>query len=281
MCGARLHKHACIGYIASVKRPSPAEKKAKPWPVALERRKHLDLPPFAEERIQELHLIARKLLRAHEERQRFISRELHDNISQSLLAAAAQLALVEREALPAAAKHRLAKVRANLECTLGDLRNLSRHMRQDAVDHLGLSAVLGKHAVSFTERTGIPIDVRLGAAPLDRLTGEQVAGLFRIAQEALQNVEKHSGAKAACISLQARDECLVLEISDDGKSFGPNHVRQAQVAGHIGLFSMRERAEMLGGSLAIHARPGLGTTVCAAIPFPAVRTRRKARGKKK
>lgn len=237
--------------------------------MALERRRHLDATSLAGERIRELELLAHKLIRTHEDRQRFISRELHDNITQSLIAATARLGLLENAKLPACVRRELAKIRTDLERTTADLRNLSRRIRPDAVDHLGLTAVLEKHARLFRGRTDIDLDLDIGNAPLERLAGEQVAGLFRIAQEALHNVEEHSAATRARLKLSKEGQHLLLEIADNGKSFGPQHVRRAQVRGHIGLFSMRERAEMLGGNLVIHARPGHGTTVCAAIPLRA------------
>lgn len=230
---------------------------------------------MAGERIHELEQLARKLIRSHEDRQRFISRELHDNIAQSLIAATARLAILGRRRLPASARSELARIRTDLEQTAADLRSLSRKIRPDAVDHLGLTAVLEKHARSFRERTGIGLELDIGNLPLERLAGEQVAGLFRIAQEALHNVEKHSAATRARLKIAKEGGHLLLEIADNGKSFGPEHVRRAQVHGHIGLFSMRERAELLGGNLSIHARPGHGTTVCAAIPFPADRRKGK------
>ncbi len=256
-----------------MKRTSRAQKSSGPWPVALERRRDLDVPSAVGERIHELEELACKLIRTHEERQRFISSELHDNIAQGLLAATARLELLAKTKLPASARLELAKIRADLETTLNDLRTLSRKMRPDTVDHLGLAAVLENHSRSFRERTSIGLELEIAVKSLDHLAGEQVAGLFRIAQEALHNVEKHSAATQARIKLHKAGGHLLLEIADNGKSFGPEHVRQAQVRGRIGLFSMRERAKMLGGNLTIDTRPGYGTTVCAAIPLPEDRRR--------
>lgn len=93
--------------------------------------------------------------------------------------------------------------------------------------------------------------------------------MFRIVQEALQNIEKHAAAKTASISLREDEGRLLLVIADDGRSFGANEVTEAQKHGRLGLFSMRERAEMLGGTMQIDARPGKGTTITAAVPLPA------------
>jgi signal transduction histidine kinase len=89
---------------------------------------------------------------------------------------------------------------------------------------------------------------------------------FRIVQEALNNIEKHARATEARISLLEEDKLLRLAIADNGRSFHPDHATAAQKNGHLGLVSMRERAEMLGGTLEIHAEPGNGTTVRAAVP---------------
>jgi signal transduction histidine kinase len=91
-------------------------------------------------------------------------------------------------------------------------------------------------------------------------------GLFRIAQEALHNIEKHAQATEAQLELLEQDGNICLEISDNGRSFHPDHAHEARKNGRLGLASMRERAEMLGGTLEIKADPGNGTIVKAAVP---------------
>lgn len=244
-------------------------KANKAWPAVLERRTNLGIPAVAQARIDELHQLARDLLQAHEETLRFISRELHDNIVQVITAACTRLTLAGKEAVTDEVGRELALIRSELEKTLDDLRSLSRHVRPAPVDHIGLATVLETHADAFRERSGIPLRVELRTNSLNHLTHGQATAMFRIVQEALQNIEKHSAAKTASISLREDEGRLLLVITDDGRSFGANEVTEAQKHGRLGLFSMRERAEMLGGTMQIDARPGKGTTITAAVPLPA------------
>lgn len=254
-------------------------KANKAWPAVLERRTDLGVPAVAQARINELHQLARDLLHTHEETLRFISRELHDNIVQVITAACTRLTAAGKDDVPGDVGAELRLIRSELEKTLEDLRSLSREVRPAPVDHVGLAAVLENHADAFRERNGIPLRVELRSTALDRLTHSQATALFRIVQEALQNIEKHSGAKTASISLREDAGRLLLSVADDGRSFGAEEVTEAQKHGRLGLFSMRERAEMLGGTLTIENRPGRGTTITASVPLPAANGGKKAAAK--
>jgi signal transduction histidine kinase len=242
-------------------------KSNKGWPAALERRTNLGVPAAAQARINELHQLARDLLHTHEETLRFISRELHDNIVQVITAACTRLSAAGQDDVPEDVGSELRVIRSELEKTLEDLRALSRQVRPAPVDHVGLAAVIESHAEAFRERSGIPLRVELRSEAIDRLTHSRATALFRIVQEALHNIEKHSGARTAGVALRDEAGRLVLVVSDDGRSFGADEVTEAQKHGRLGLFSMRERAEMLGGTLAIDTRPGHGTTITASIPL--------------
>lgn len=254
----------------------PAEK-AAPYPAALDRRKRLGASPLAEARISELHLLTRQLLRAHEETQRSVSSEIHDNIVQVLSAAIVRLSLLASERVPPAVRKDLVGLRSDLERTLSELHALARSMRPAPVSHLGLIAALQKHARDFRRRSGIKLRVEANASALQRLNDEQATGLLRIAQEALHNVEKHSQAETALVRLVATDGEVRLEVADDGRSFAPAKVTRAQQRGRIGLFSIHERAALLGGTLAIDARPGDGTSLVVTLPVSAQSARKNAR----
>jgi signal transduction histidine kinase len=253
---------------ASPRAKKPAAKVAVPWPAALERRTAPSLPDFAAKQIKELHDLTRKLMRARDEQQRLISRELHDNVAQVLAAAANRIELAGEEDLPAAVKRELEAVRVELEKTLDEVGALSRQLRPGRVELLGLAAALEKHAEAFRER--IKLDLQVDCCPVagDLLTGEQATNLFRIAQEALTNIEKHAEATAAALKLSHHQGEVRLEVVDNGRSFDVAQVNEAQTAGRLGLLGMRERAHMLGGTLCIEAAPGNGTTVTAVVPVP-------------
>lgn len=247
----------------------PAVKGGEPWPAALERRRASIAPDSAAKQIKELHQFARKLLMARDEQQRFISRELHDNVAQVLAAVTNRLELAGEEDLPAAVKRELESARVDLAKMLDEVSSLSRQLRPGHVELLGLATALERHAEAFRHRIKFNLHVDCCAAAGDLLTGAQSAHLFRIAQEALTNIEKHAAATAASLKLHHHEGEVRLEVADNGRSFNAAQVHEAQNAGRLGLLGMRERAHMLGGTLCIEAVPGNGTKVVAAVPVPA------------
>ena len=214
-----------------------------------------------------LRLLARELLRLQEEQRHALSRELHDNIAQLLSVTTTRIASVRRHVRSNVLRKELAEVRKALETVLQEVGALSRNLRPSLLDHAGLPAAIEKHAAAFRERVRLDLTVECHLPSADHLDGERAGNLFRIAQEALHNIEKHAGATQARISLLEDGNVLRLEIADNGRSFHPDHATAAQKNGHLGLVGMRERAEMLGGTLEIHAEPGNGTTVRAAVPI--------------
>lgn len=247
----------------------PAGKSGEEWPAALERRRAPIAPDSAAKQIKELHQFARKLLITRDEQQRFISRELHDNVAQVLAAVTTRLELAGEEDLPAVVKRELEAARGDLLKMLDEVSALSRQLRPGQVELLGLATALERHAEAFRHRIKFNLHVDCCAAASDLLTGEQSAHLFRIAQEALANIEKHAAATAASLKLLYDKGEVRLEVADNGRSFDAAQVNEAQNAGRLGLLGMRERAHMLGGTLCIEAVPGNGTKVVAIVPVPA------------
>lgn len=260
---------------SSLRTPSPADPD-KPWPLALERRKPVDMPALVRGQMQELHRLSRELMRAKEEQQRLISRELHDNLAQVLAAAINRLIVAKRKIVSDELREEFAGVRRDLQHALEILSALSRNLRPPLVDHFGLVAALEKHAEGFRARNGIALNLEAGAPSVHHLDNQQTTHLFRIVQEALHNVEKHSGASEVSITLHEEEEHLHVEISDNGRSFRVEQVFEAQREGHLGLLAMRERTEMLGGKFHIIASPESGTSVRASIPLPTPRQGKKS-----
>ena len=157
-------------------------------------------------------------------------------------------------------------MRGELEQTLDAVGALSRSLRPVLLDRENLAEALERHAVAFRERVRVTLHVDCHAPAADHLDGERATNLFRIAQEALHNIEKHAQATEAQLKLLEHDGNICLEIADNGRSFHPDHAHEARKNGRLGLVSMRERAEMLGGTLEIKADPGNGTIVKAAVP---------------
>lgn len=235
-------------------------------PIALERRKTRQPPIRTEAQIREFQALAQALLEKNEEQQLLISRELHDNIAQVLSAATARIGLAKDEPIPAWLRQELLDLREQLREALADVRTLARELRPALLDHFGFAAALEKHAGGFRERTRMTLDVAVEAEAASFLDSGGLTHLFRLMQEALQNIEEHSGARRAWIKLTRRDGAMQLEIGDDGRAFTAERVLEAQRDGHLGLLGMRERAELLGGHFQLEAVPGKGTVIRVAVP---------------
>ena len=237
-------------------------------PFVLERRKKPDLPADAKNQVREFQALARNLLDLREQEHQVISRELHDNIAQVLSAAAARISLAREETIPAWLRQELLDLGEQLQLALTDVRHLARDLRPSFLDPRGFAAALDKHAEAFRERTTISLEVRLDPQAVSFFEPDNLTHLFRLAQEALHNIEDHSGARNAWISLWEHDKSMLLEIGDDGCAFTPERVVEAQKDGHLGLLGMRERAELLGGHFILEAEPGQGTVIRITIPPP-------------
>jgi signal transduction histidine kinase len=197
-----------------------------------------------------------------EERNR-LALDLHDAVSQKLfglvLSAEAAVTLLDRD--PQAARGQVLKLQALAEEALDELRSLVFELRPPDLERDGLAGALRKH-VDLVRRVQNR-DIRLEAPPVpaDPARDPQV---FRIAQEALQNAVRHSQADHMWVSLAAEDGGLVLEVRDDGRGFAPDAAGLR--SRRLGLTSMEERAQRLGGRLEIRSAPGSGTTVRLESP---------------
>lgn len=202
----------------------------------------------------DLRAVSRRLLTVQEEERRHLARELHDEVGQVLTALQFQLAAADdgNEALTAAAE----TVRSLTE----QVRRMSMDLRPAVLDRYGLLAALRWHADRSEAHTGIRVDLRHDGLAR-RFPPEVEIGAFRVAQEALTNVSRHSGADAATVRLFAADGVLTVVVRDAGRGFDP------ALPTNGGLGGLRERIELLGGTLDIEAAPGEGTTLTAEIPF--------------
>ncbi|MCS6880680.1 MAG: sensor histidine kinase [Oscillochloridaceae bacterium] len=201
-------------------------------------------------------------LAALDERNR-LARELHDSVSQELfsltmLAAAARRTLQTR---PDLTFDRLVEIEESARRALEETRSLIFALRPAALDGRGLAPALRDLVPALRERQGLYVTLRItGERPLP-LEHEQA--LFRIVQEALANVARHSGVREAEVVLHYNDDVVTLEVRDEGRGFDPDAARNPRA---IGLHSMTERAEALGGRIAIRSAPNQGTTIAVTLP---------------
>ena len=174
------------------------------------------------------------------------------------------------DALPAApddARRALGRSRSQLEVALREIRKAIMDLRPSALDDLGLAAAVRWHADEHLRPLGIKVAFEV-VGDEQRATGAAATAIFRIAQEAVNNVIRHSGAQRVRIALEFGPAAVVAIVEDDGTGFDPEDLRQPQESGRgLGLLGMRERAELFGGDVEIESGSGHGTSVRVRIPY--------------
>ncbi len=211
-----------------------------------------------------LREIAARALHAEEEERKRIARELHDETAQSLAALLIRLRLLRRADDPEARGALLEQARGEILATIEGIRRFARGLRPPALDELGLVPAVEAHARTLGEAAGIRVQVE--AEPLDGLLpAEAELAVYRIVQEALSNVVRHSGAGEARVRFERVPGAVVVTVEDRGRGF---EVAEGVGAGGrgLGLFGMRERAEYVGGRVEIESAPGAGTRVRVEVP---------------
>jgi signal transduction histidine kinase len=206
-----------------------------------------------------------RVISAQEEERLRIARDLHDHTSQSLVSLIVQLKLVETAPDQAARSQNLAELRRQLREALEDVRRMALDLRPVVLDDLGLIEGIQWFANRCRQDGDLEIQM-VACEPCNVLPKREAVALYRVAQETLSNVIKHSHARVARIELGCDDESIHLEICDDGVGFDPHQERLPN--GGIGLFGMQERVQLLGGELVVESRPGHGTRVRATVPRP-------------
>ena len=205
--------------------------------------------------------LAQKLISTQESTLRQISRELHDEFGQVLTAIGSLLSRVEKQ-VPAGAPLRedLREVREIAQTTLNNIRSLSQALHPVLLDEQGLESALDWYIPTVERQRGLAVKYeKNGAAfPVENNAGVQI---YRVLQEALNNVSRHSGAKEAWVRLRFLGDALLLEVEDHGKGLATQRNQPG-----IGLVGMRERAELIGGKLELLQPNGGGTLVRLTVP---------------
>lgn len=223
---------------------------------------------FNEARVMEENLrhLSSKVLTAQEEERKRVSRELHDEIGQVLTAANVAVALLRKHTPhDEALARKVDTAQQLLEESMDMVHRFARELRPTMLDHLGPYAALQNYVKSFTERTGIKIDLE-GTVPGDRLNVQQGTVLYRVAQESLTNVYKHAQATRVKIRLREMPRGVCMEIKDNGRSFTAD-LSNGNARDRLGLLGMQERVRLVNGQFAIESAPRRGTTVRVEIPF--------------
>jgi len=210
---------------------------------------------------------SRQLLQVQETERRSLSRELHDQVGQEMAALNLNLTIL-RSVLPAGLPNtvlsRLDDSQSVLEEASRHLRNVMMELRPPGLDELGLLPALQEHGKRVARRAGLELAIT-GAEPDPRLSPTAEIALFRIVQEALNNIVKHAEAKHAGIELVTGKDAVTLTVTDDGKGFDPGQCRYQTGAG-MGTTTMRERAEAIGACYSLYSAPGIGTRITVEMP---------------
>jgi PAS domain S-box-containing protein len=209
-----------------------------------------------------VHDLSRRLIRAHEAERALLARELHDDLSQRLAVLAIETGRAELAARGGTEAESLRAVREGLVSLSEDVHALAYQLHPSILEELGLSEALQTECDRFLRQGEVDVSTQLDSSTA--IPGPDAAlCLFRVAQEALRNVTRHANASSVSISMHPRDGGLVLTVRDNGAGFDPAANRERR---SLGLASMRERVQLVGGTIRVDSAPGEGTTIAAWVP---------------
>lgn len=222
-------------------------------------REHLDQVSKARSDLREL---SAKLVEAQELERKAISRELHDAVGQSLSAVLFELRNLSAilPAQPATLSELVETIRKLVEGAVGMVRNMALLLRPSMLDDLGLIPALEYQARNVSRRTGVVINIAADELP-DDLSDEQKTCIYRVVQEALNNVSKHADAQTVRITVRVSGKEIQLSVQDDGKGFAVGEKRG------LGLIGIQERVANLGGGVQVESEPGRGSLLVVTLPI--------------
>ncbi len=225
----------------------------------------------AERRLREseeqMRQLAARLQGAREEERAEVSRELHDELGQTLTALKLEInrAVAAFASIPSSVTtvDRLQSIVGLVDLGIATVKRISARLRPATLDHLGLAEAIRWEALTFKARTGIRCQLRANRQQT-RLSAEQQTALFRILQEALNNVVCHANASSVQVSIKETDDAVEMRIRDNGRGIS---AEQTSAPGSIGLLGMKERAALVGGTFTIAGARGKGTVVSVHVPL--------------
>ncbi|PYT97854.1 MAG: hypothetical protein DMG38_18000 [Acidobacteria bacterium] len=210
-----------------------------------------------------------QILHVQEEERKRISRELHDEVGQTLAAINAHLARVQRDGLgdqDSSLRARIADAEKLLVGAIERMHSFARALRSAVLDDLGLLPALRSYLKDYAERTGLLVRFERAAGDV-QLSSEQKTALFRIAQESLTNVARHARATEVVVTFGFVKGGIQLQVRDNGKGFSTKRQPMAAEKTRLGLLGMQERVRLVNGRCILQSSPGRGTTVTAYIPL--------------
>ena len=227
-------------------------------------RSHRKIEAAQRERLRQMQVFSEKLQSAREEEQKQIARELHDELGGALTGIKYDLLwLGKHTAMKSAVKERFQTIRMMVDTTTKTVQRISSGLRPKILDTVGLEAAVEWHTREFAKRTSIEVKLQQ-TVKLPLLDDTTTTGVYRIIQEALTNIARHSGATRAEVALQLNGDELRVEISDNGKGIDQAMIVHPE---SLGILSMQERARILGGKIVFTSNPGKGTCVVLIAPI--------------
>lgn len=211
--------------------------------------------------------LSHRILGAQEEERLRISRELHDVIVQSLVGINLQLAAIEivTDANPRAFRHKLERARQLVQNSAEIVHDFARELRPSVLDDLGLAPALRALVLRFEKENGIEAHLSVFDG-VDQIEDPERIMFFRVAQEALANVVRHSGASRVDLRIEITGQTLGMEITDNGRGFDlPAVAASSRARSRLGLLGMKERVEMLGGTFGVRTKPSEGTVISVTL----------------
>lgn len=230
--------------------------------VRLERQTHDRYVQLARSQ-HELQLLSSRLLDAQETERRSISRELHDEIGQSLGALLVDIGRLSTTLFNDRpdVRTQLDNMKSVAERTFQAVRNIALLLRPSMLDDLGLVAALEWQGREVSRRSEIEVAVESENVPED-LPDEYRICIYRLVQEALNNAVRHSGSRNVKVTVVQSAKCITVRVGDDGRGFDPNRTRG------LGILGMEERVKRLAGTFTMDSKAGQGVTITAELPFP-------------
>ena len=219
---------------------------------------------------RKLRQLTRQIILAQEEERKEISRELHDEVVQTLVGINVELSALSKGASVGlhALQAKIARTQRLVENSVNAVHRFARELRPAVLDDLGLIPALHAYSKNLAERKKLKIHLTAFGG-VEALGNAKRTVLFRVAQEALTNVVRHAQATQVDLTIRKIVGAIQMEVRDNGKAFHVEQVLLARNHKRLGLIGMKERIEMVGGNLVVESSPGKGTTVRAEIPFEA------------
>jgi PAS domain S-box-containing protein len=227
---------------------------------------HRELFQEGERMRDELQRLSREILRVQEEERTRISREIHDEIGQGLTAISVNLEKLKIHGKPSEMKRTIRLVQSLVEKTADFIRHFSHQIHPVMLEDLGLLPALRSFVRDFQKNTDVRVTLKFSAS-VERVSIEQKTVLYRIVQESLTNVLKHSGTRNATVMIGKSAKGITLQVVDTGRGFELPGISGIRDKGQgLGILGMRERARIVGGRFMILSRPGKGTRVRVQLP---------------